>query len=110
MPTKIRTEDGYIFVRQPDGSWSDGDMDYGSLAEIMQAAEIAEVEGPLDLQDIYILWEQCLDVPTNSQERIEAPWMGFPAGTPREKIWRWFESQHPQFVVSDVLCGKSHDS
>ncbi len=30
----VTTEDGYIFHRQPDGSWTDGDMTFGSLDEI----------------------------------------------------------------------------
>jgi len=30
----VTTEDGYTFQRQPDGSWTDGDMTFGSLDEI----------------------------------------------------------------------------
>ena len=26
--TKVRTSDGYVLIRQPDGSWSDGDLTF----------------------------------------------------------------------------------
>lgn len=29
----VRTEDGYTFKEQPDGSWTDGDMTFSSLNE-----------------------------------------------------------------------------
>lgn len=38
--TEIQTEDGYIFHLQPDGTWSDGDITYKSLAEIQSEVEI----------------------------------------------------------------------
>lgn len=28
---RIQTEDGYVFEKQPDGSWSDGDMTFDTL-------------------------------------------------------------------------------
>lgn len=33
-PITVKTEDGYQFIRQPDGSYSDGDLTFGSLSEL----------------------------------------------------------------------------
>ena len=38
-------------------------------------------------------------------EIIEEPFLHFPAGTHREDIWHWFESQHPEFIVGEVMQG-----
>lgn len=38
------------------------------------------------------LWIEFGDIPMNPKtECIVIPWLIFPAGTPREEIWRWFE-------------------
>ena len=34
---RIKTEDGYTFKLQEDGSWGDGDMSWPSLAEMLAA-------------------------------------------------------------------------
>lgn len=63
------------------------------------------------LADYYALWDSLSDIPTvdNHPEfednSIELPFLHFPAGTPREEIWRWFEAQHPEFKVGDVQQG-----
>lgn len=36
---RVRTSDGYTFTEQPDGTWTDGDMAYGSYAEMARALE-----------------------------------------------------------------------
>lgn len=38
-------------------------------------------------------------------DAIEEPYLHFPAGTPREDIWHWFEAQNKHFVVGEVLMG-----
>lgn len=30
--------------------------------------------------------------------------------TDREEIWQWFESQNPEFVIGDIMCGKAWNS
>jgi hypothetical protein len=42
--TRIRTEDGFVFSRQPDGSWSDGDLTFDSLGDFDLTFEILEKE------------------------------------------------------------------
>lgn len=40
MTTNLRkatTEDGYTFYEQPDGTWTDGDMTWQSLDELLAA-------------------------------------------------------------------------
>lgn len=52
------------------------------------------------------LWEDFGDVPMNPDtEEIEVSWNGFPAGTHREAIWRWFEITF-DISVAELLYGK----
>lgn len=65
----------------------------------------------LTLADYYFWWDRLAEVPTADSPTeyedgaIEEPFLHFPAGTHREDIWRWFEAQHPDFVVGDVQQG-----
>lgn len=46
------------------------------------------------------LWHEFADVPMNPDtEEMEAPFMHFPVGTPREDIWHWFDKLHSKGVV-----------
>lgn len=40
-----RTSDGYAFTEQPDGTWSDGDMTFDSLAQLMENDPDVLVDG-----------------------------------------------------------------
>ena len=46
---KVKTEDGYTFTEQADGSWGDGDMSWPSFPELIQALSedgvVYEIEG-----------------------------------------------------------------
>ena len=45
------------------------------------------------------LWRDFGDVPINPEtERIEEEFMGFPTGTDRKEIWRWFDDRHSRGV------------
>ncbi len=47
------------------------------------------------------LWAEFADVPMNPEtECMEAPFLGFPAGTPREDIWHWFDERYSKGVAS----------
>lgn len=65
----------------------------------------------LTLADCYFWWDRLGDIPTadgNFEYKdgaIEQPFLHFPAGTHREEIWHWFETQHPEFVVGEVMKG-----
>lgn len=46
------------------------------------------------------LWKQFADIPMNPDtEKLEEPFMDFPAGTAREDIWHWFDERHSKGVV-----------
>lgn len=49
------------------------------------------------------LWGELGDIAIDEQERIEDAWHGFPAGTPRESIWHWFEETYPVSVAVDFM-------
>lgn len=46
------------------------------------------------------LWKQFGDLPMDPDtEKIEEPFLSFPAGTDREDIWHWFDERHSKGVV-----------
>ncbi|MYM92479.1 hypothetical protein GTP90_01235 [Rugamonas sp. FT81W] len=65
----------------------------------------------LTLADYYQWWDRLGDIPVSEgtnevkADAIEEPFLHFPAGTHREEIWHWFEAQHPDFVVGEVMQG-----
>jgi len=72
--------------------------------------DIREIDRPhgrliRPLGGLYTLWDQLGEIPIDSDERIEAEFLHFEAGTHREEIWHWFEGQNPQFVVGEVQQG-----
>lgn len=51
------------------------------------------------------LWNQFEDIPMNPDtEKIEEPFLSFPAGTNREDIWHWFDERHSK-GISYLLYG-----
>jgi hypothetical protein len=40
--TRIRTEDGYVFSKTDDGSWTDGDLSFDSLGDLDVSFSILE--------------------------------------------------------------------
>jgi hypothetical protein len=67
----------------------------------------------LVLQELYSLWGKLGDIPTvfegENVDTIEQPFLHFPIGTHRETIWSWFEAQHPEFIVGEVMVGRCKD-
>ena len=46
------------------------------------------------------LWMSLDDVPMNPEtERMEKPFLIFPAQTPREDIWKWFDKHHSKGIA-----------
>jgi len=46
------------------------------------------------------LWAEFGDVPMDPKtECMEAPFLDFPVGTPREDIWHWFDERHSKGVA-----------
>lgn len=56
------------------------------------------------------LWKDLGDIPVNHDGQILESFQAFPAGTHREEIWQWFESQNPEFLIGDIMCGKVWNS
>lgn len=63
----------------------------------------------MTLTELYALWANLGDVPTvfdgDDVDCLEEPFHTFPAGTPREDVWHWFEGQNSDFIVGDVMQG-----
>lgn len=49
------------------------------------------------------LWTRLGDVPVDDDGYIEIAFLQFPAGTDREDIWHWFESEFNLSVVEDLM-------
>lgn len=50
-------------------------------------------------EKVEILWKQFEDIPMNPEtECMEEKFMHFPAGTPREDIWGWFDEHHSRGI------------
>ena len=50
-------------------------------------------------QQLEALWEMFADIPMDPEtERMEAPFLDFPAGADREDIWHWFDERHSKGV------------
>ena len=102
---------------------SEFEPDQGERLEIEDAFTLDELTGvavwtridelpsnqPYSLHDLYALWDQFGSVPVSAcnlaakAQSIEQPFLHFQAGTHRAVIWRWFEAQHPDFIVGEVM-------
>lgn len=80
-------------------------IDYGDYSALMDGLEEIDTLRERDkiLED---LWAKFGDVPMNPEtECTEAPFLGFPAGTFREDIWRWFDERYSKGVASLMYGG-----
>lgn len=76
----------------------------------MRKPNDASIAAPArSLAQLYALWDQLADVPVGYDgpdvDCIEEQFLHFPEGTHREDIWHWFEDQHDQFIVGEVMSG-----
>lgn len=86
------------------------------LPILLVAAELAAGEKGwpctydlMALPSLYRRWDQLADVPVcGDGERVQSDFEHFRSGTAREEIWRWFESQHPDFILAEVMAGIRH--
>lgn len=52
------------------------------------------------------LWDEFADVPMNPDtEKMEGAFLHFPAGTPREDIWHWFDERYSKGIAA-LLYGR----
>lgn len=112
-----------------EGGWlfSDGESFFPDFDNAIPPIEVGLLEAAADeafgavtlpcafsiltLKDLYTLWGMCRNAScsdgTDGKEfgSLKQELLHFPAGTPREDIWRWFEKQHPEFIVGEVMQG-----
>ena len=110
---KSLTEEGYKpkILRRPSGATvyvPDSDIYYEW--EILKTTLEGELptlgERDKRLED---LWGEFGDIPMDPEtERIEEPFLSFPAGTDREDIWHWFDKRHSKGVAY-LLYGGAED-
>lgn len=67
---------------------------------------------PLKQRDTELekLWDEFADVPMNPDtEKMEGAFLHFPAGTPREDIWHWFDERYSKGIAA-LLYGRGEDN
>lgn len=73
-------------------------IDYQGYCDIHDGLNEIETLRDRD-EELEKLWGELEDIPMNPEtECLEAPFMDFPVGTPREDIWHWFDQRHSQGV------------
>ena len=66
-------------------------------------------EDHLTDSEVEELWRSLEDVPMNPEtERMEKPFLTFPAHTKREEIWKWFDKHHSKGIAY-LLYGEEPD-
>ena len=49
--------------------------------------------------ELETLWDEFADIPIDPEtEKLEEPYLHFPAGTDREAVWHWFNNRHSKGV------------
>jgi len=85
--------------------------------DVMRIARLygADMNQPAkrEMIELLWLWNKLGDAPTFTEstdeydvDSIEVPFLHFSVGTHREDVWRWFEAQNPDFLVTDAMYRK----
>lgn len=86
---------------------TDGKMSYPEYSQVMDAICEFDTLAERD-EELEALWDKFGDVPMNPDtEKIEEPFIHFPAGTDREDIWHWFDERHSKGVAYLLCCGNA---
>lgn len=59
----------------------------------------------MNLQVLYGLWDELSRVQVGSGGRLGEAFLGFPAGTSLASVQQWFQSQNPDFSLTQVATG-----
>lgn len=60
--------------------------------------------------ELEALWDEFTDIPMNPDtEKMEGAFLHFPAGTPREDIWHWFDERYSKGIAA-LLYGRGEDN
>lgn len=67
-----------------------------------------EISKDIILNDkaLEFLWQRLGDIPVNDDGITEEDFIGYPAGTDREEIWKWFDEHHSKGVAELVNNGR----
>lgn len=108
VEVKSLTEDGREpqILRRPSGVTvcaHDGDIYYEwEIFETTLEEEMPTL-GERD-KKLEELWKKFGDIPMDPKtECIDEPFLGFPSGTEREAVWRWFDERYSKGVAY-LLC------
>lgn len=76
------------------------------FTQVLTPEQVSDIKG--QIKDIYLkeakrLWADLEDVPVSETECLEIEWNGFPVGTFREDIWKWFEETYDVSVAVDLM-------
>lgn len=80
---------------------------FNDLADL--ATKFVQMKPNKKLSELYTLWDVFGNIPINSEEETEVPFLHFEPGTHREDVWSWFEEQNPAFIVGEVMLGVRPD-
>lgn len=58
----------------------------------------------LDDKVLEFLWQRLGNIPVDDDGITEEDFIGYPAGTDREEIWKWFDEHHSKGVTELVNC------
>lgn len=90
----------------------DQGMHYGNDEEYCpqckEGEEIAAVcfSDRFDSQELEKLWQIFGEIPIDDEDAILEEYLGFPEGTDRIEIWRWFDEKYPEGVAALMNGGK----
>lgn len=58
------------------------------------------------LHELDELWERLADISVFDMGNfpiLDEPFLHFPAATPLEEVWHWFEEQNPAFIIGHKM-------
>lgn len=81
-------------------------------AALGYAVKVQKLDSAVKVRDEALkdLWKQFEDIPINPEtECIEEPYLHFPIGTSREKIWHWFDIRYSK-GINALLYGDEKEN
>lgn len=88
-----------VYLRQNDEGLSiDVYPLYAEDEEAVAGTWVTYDEVPYTDEALERLWEE-FGTPVDDKECLEEPFLHFPKGTHREKVWHWFDDRHSKGVA-----------
>lgn len=67
-------------------------------AAIIEKYSVYPVEKRHTDEQLETLWGILGEIPVNDNDELERSFIDFPAGTPKEEVWKWFDDRHSKGV------------